>query len=384
MTVAERTPATPLPGLLLTLRTETAAKGDDAAEVTFETQEGLIQPDLTIGADLDSARPLKALENLSSPGVKLHGQGFVLTAEKARFLGLGSIEGLDTYIRPYFSGKDFTERNRKQFVIDLFGLSSEQVLNYFPTVYQHLLEQVKPERDAKGQTKDGAGYAKLWWLFGKPRQDLRPALQAIRRYIATVVTAKHRVFQFLDKDILAEDALIVIASEDAYHLGVLSSRFHVVWALAVGAILGVGATPRYRKSRTFDPFPFPEATAEQQARIRELAEQLDAHRKRQQAAHPTLTLTDLYNVVEKLRAGQPLATPKDQTVNQQGLASVVLSLHQQLDAAVAAAYNWPPALPEAEPAGPPRGPQPRPRPGGKSRPRPLPAPRLPGPRAAAA
>jgi hypothetical protein len=83
-----------------------------------------------------------------------------------------------------------------------------------------------------------------------------------------------------------------------------------------------------------------------------LAEQLDAHRKRQQAQHATLTLTDLYNVVEKLKARAPL-TAKDQTVNQQGLASVVLSLHQQLDAAVADAYGWPEGrtpdgLPESE------------------------------------
>ena len=118
--------------------------------------------------------------------------------------------------------------------------------------------------------------------------------------------------------------------------------------MAAGSRLGVGNDSVYAKSRTFDPFPFPEATAEQQARIRELAEQLDAHRKRQQALHPTLTLTDLYNVVEKLRAGQPLSTPKEHTIHQQGLASVVLSLHQQLDTAVAAAYHWPPDLPEAE------------------------------------
>ncbi|MDO7849938.1 hypothetical protein Q5H92_26500 [Hymenobacter sp. M29] len=103
----------------------------------------------------------------------------------------------------------------------------------------------------------------------------------------------------------------------------------------------------YNKTHCFDPFPFPAATPAQQARIRELAEQLDAHRKRQQAQHPSLTLTDLYNVVEKLRAAQPLSA-KDQTVNQQGLASVVLSLHQQLDAAVADAYAWPAALPDAE------------------------------------
>ncbi|MGI4867573.1 MAG: hypothetical protein ACRYFZ_26875 [Janthinobacterium lividum] len=47
------------------------------------------------------------------------------------------------------------------------------------------------------------------------------------------------------------------------------------------------------KTKGFDPFPFPAATPDQQAHIRELAEALDAHRKRQQAQHLGLTLTDL-------------------------------------------------------------------------------------------
>ena len=36
--------------------------------------------------------------------------------------------------------------------------------------------------------------------------------------------------------------------------------------------------------------------------LERVAERLDAHRKRQQAAHDTLTLTGMYNVLEKLRA----------------------------------------------------------------------------------
>ena len=105
--------------------------------------------------------------------------------------------------------------------------------------------------------------------------------------------------------------------------------------------------PRYLKNRCFDPFPFPDATPQQQGRIRELAEQLDAHRKRQQAAHATLTLTDQYNVVEKLKAGEALSA-KEQIINQQGLASVVLSLHQQIDTAVTDVYGWPHNLPDSE------------------------------------
>ncbi len=54
--------------------------------------------------------------------------------------------------------------------------------------------------------------------------------------IATVVTAKHRVFQFLDAGILADDALIAIAQDDGFTLGVLSSQLHIEWAEPPGAL----------------------------------------------------------------------------------------------------------------------------------------------------
>ena len=74
---------------------------------------------------------------------------------------------------------------------------------------------------------------------------------------------------------------------------------------------------------------------------------MDAHRKRQQAQHPKLTLTDMYNVLEKLRAGEPL-TAKDKTVHEQGLVSVLRQLHDELDAAVCDAYGWPSTLTDEE------------------------------------
>jgi hypothetical protein len=133
--------------------------------------------------------------------------------------------------------------------------------------------------------------------------------------------------------------LICIALDDAYTLGVLSSRVHVVWALATGGRLGVGNDPRYNKSRCFETFPFPEATPEQQTRIAALAEQLDALRKRVLAEHPDLTLTGLYNVLEKERAGAAL-TSKEKDTHQRGLVGVLRSLHDELDAEVLAAYGW--------------------------------------------
>ena len=69
------------------------------------------------------------------------------------------------------------------------------------------------------------------------------------------------------------------------------------------------------------------------------AEQLDAHRKRQQAAHAGLTLTGMYNVLEALREGRAL-TAKERTLHEQGLVGVLKELHDELDAAVLEAYGW--------------------------------------------
>ncbi|WLD10099.1 hypothetical protein [Planctellipticum variicoloris] len=67
----------------------------------------------------------------------------------------------------------------------------------------------------------------------------------------------------------------------------------------------------------------------------------------QQAAHSDLTLTGMYNVLEKLRSGEPL-TAKEKTTHEQGLVSVLKQLHDDLDAAVFEAYGWPVTLTDEE------------------------------------
>jgi hypothetical protein len=52
----------------------------------------------------------------------------------------------------------------------------------------------------------------------------------------------------------------------------------------------------------------------------------------------------MYNVLEKLRSGEPL-TPKERTIHEQGLVSVLRQLHDDLDAAVLEAYGWSDLLP---------------------------------------
>lgn len=124
---------------------------------------------------------------------------------------------------------------------------------------------------------------------------------------------------------------------ESWALGVLSSRIHVSWSLVAGGTLE--DRPRYNKTRCFETFPFPETNDKKKEKIRSLAEQLDAHRKRQQELHLGLTMTGMYNVLEKFRKGEEL-TDKDKIIHEQGLVSVLAQLHDELDTAVFEAYGW--------------------------------------------
>ena len=280
---------------------------------------------------------LTANTNVSGMGVALHGSGFILdpeTAERYRPYGTG-------VIKPYLGGSDLLRARRERYLIDFSFMTKDEARASNPIAFQHVIDFVKPERDVNRRTS----IRELWWRFGWERPLVRRAIDGLPRFIATTETAKHRIFQFVDSSVLPDHMIVVIALDCVFHLGVLSSRVHVTWALAAGGTLE--DRPRYNKTRCFEPFPFPAATDAQQAHIRGLAEQLDAHRKRQQAQHPKLTLTDMYNVLEKLRAGEPL-TAKDKTVHEQGLVSVLRQLHDELDAAVCDAYGWPVTLTDEE------------------------------------
>jgi len=341
MTVAERSKA---PGRLLTVTEET--KGQTEAEgraVRFEIQKGKIFANLRIGADVAGAVPLKANDGLSTRGVMLFGRGFIVTEEQACSLGLGADEKVAQVIKPYRNGRDLLGVSRGVYVIDLVGMTEEQVRRKVPLVYQHVRDTVWPERKQNNRESR----KRNWWIFGEALAPFRPALEPLKRYIVTVETAKHRTFQFLDGQILPDNKLVAIALDEASILAVLSSRQHVAWSLSAGSWLGVGNDPVYAKSKCFDPFPFPDPTEDQKARLRSLGDQLDAHRKAQQAAHPKLTLTGMYNVLEKLRANERIEG-KDREIYDQGLVGILRDLHDQIDAAVADAYGWPATLTDDE------------------------------------
>ena len=161
---------------------------------------------------------------------------------------------------------------------------------------------------------------------------MRHALSGYRRYIATARLAKHRLFVFLPGDVLPDGALVVFARDDDYLLGVLQSRVHEVWALALGTQLE--SRPRYTPTTCFETFPLPHASPDQQATVGAAARELDQSRQnwlnepedKRTKKSERRTLTKLYNE-------RP---------------TWLVNAHAALDAAVFDAYGWSCDMPDSE------------------------------------
>ncbi len=310
-------------------------------QIQFQTLSGLISADLTIGPNVASSKPLESNKSIAFQGVKLGGAGFLLDEETAN-LWKSENPHIESILKTLVAGSDLTKRKPKRICIDTFGLSKDELKSNYPQAYQKLLNEVKPLRDISRRQS----YRELWWIFMEPRTNLRNSFLDISKYIATSEVSKYRFFVFEDvESTIPDGSLAIISQMNNYTFGIVSSLIHITWTLSQGGILG--PTPRYNKTRCFETFPFPTPTDPQKATIRTLAERLDAHRKRQQAQHPKLTMTGMYNVLEKLRAAEPL-DEKEKKIHQNGLVGILKEIHDELDAAVAAAYGWPVDLPEQE------------------------------------
>lgn len=340
MTVAE---AGRGPGRLASVTDE--AKGEAEAEgqpVQLSFEKGKIFANLRIGADVAGAVALKANEGLAIKGMQLNGQGFILTEAEA-LPYLIEYPKIAQFLRPYINGADLKDGHCDRRAFDLYPLKKEEVKTQFPRVFQLLFDTVKPERDENPDP----WRKENWHWFGRTHRTFRDATAGLNRYIGTTRTAKYRLFSFVPDEVISESKVVVIAYDEAAILAVLSSHLHVLWSLVAGGMLGVGNDPTYNHTGAFNPFPFPAPTEAQKTHLRHLGEQLDAHRKAQQKAHPKLTLTAMYNVLEKLRAGDRIEG-KDREIYDQGLIGILRDLHDQIDRAVADAYGWPATLTDDE------------------------------------
>jgi hypothetical protein len=158
-------------------------------------------------------------------------------------------------LKPSWNGLDVTRRLRDGWIIDFGTTLSEADAALYEAPFEYVVKYVKPERIQNPRP----ARAKSWWRHGDPQPAMRAALANLPRYIATIETAKHRTFIWLDGHILPDKKLIVIARFDDTTFGILHSRFHELWAMALGAPYGSHPTARcYTPTTCFGTFPFPQ------------------------------------------------------------------------------------------------------------------------------
>jgi hypothetical protein len=205
--------------------------------------------------DLTKAQPLAENANASYFGLCLAGPFKVSSALAAQWLRMPNPNGRSNseVLKPIFNGKDITGRWSGQWVVDFGARMDEGEAALFEAPFEYVRQHVLPKRAGNRE----AARARNWWRLGRPRPELRQRWEGLSHYIATVETAKHRVFVRMPISQAPEHSLIVIPRADHVTFGVLSSRMHVLWAVSRGGRLGIGNDPRYNSLATFLPYPFP-------------------------------------------------------------------------------------------------------------------------------
>jgi type II restriction/modification system DNA methylase subunit YeeA len=237
-------------------------------------------------------------------------------------------------VRPVVNAKDLAGVPRRMWTIDFATMPMAEAAQYHEP-FEYVKKHVLPIRLKSGQK---SGYRKNWWQYGRPRVKMRIAIAELSRFIVTPRHSKHFAMNWLDPQILANDATITFAREDDYFFGVLHSKIHELWARRQGTQLReVESGFRYTPTTCFETFPFPWPPGK---------EPVDDP------------------IVQAISAAAvDLVTKRDRWLNPEGASEIELKkrtltnlynqrptwldlAHKTLDEAVLDAYNWPHDIPD--------------------------------------
>ena len=310
--------------------------GFDDGSDTERTFDGVsvsdINADLTIGVDLTKAQRLTENAGISFMGDIKVGPFEISRSVADRMLTAANPHGRPNsdVVKRWMNGRDINQKPRDMWIID-FGVDMpEDEAALYEAPFEHVAAEVKPRRDANRNAR----YRNKWWLHGSPVPTMRSALSGLRRYIGTSMVSKHRIFAFIDGDVLPDTTIIVFARDDDYFLGALHSRIHTTWATAMGSQLRESQSGlRYTPTSCFQTFPFPRPTDEQRTAIAAAAKRLNE--LRHNWLHPSAADIpgDEADVEAELRR-------RTLTALYNANPTWLRNAHAALDAAVAAAYGW--------------------------------------------
>ena len=148
---------------------------------------------------------------------------------------------------------DITRRHSDRWIID-FGTLGESEASTYEGPFEFTRLHVKPVRELNRRERRRL----FWWQHGETVPGIKRAAQGLSRAIFTPRVAKYRLFVWAAPSVLPDSRVVIVTRDDDTTFGILHSRFHEQWSLALGGWHGVGNDPQYTPSLGFETFPFPE------------------------------------------------------------------------------------------------------------------------------
>jgi type II restriction/modification system DNA methylase subunit YeeA len=317
----------------------------DDKEVSF------INSSLQANIDVSNAKTLQANLNKCFQGVIPNGKGFVISQQEAeRWI---KEDAKNTRVLKLFSmGNNLTKNpcgKPDRWIIDFDDMSIEEASDFYQP-----FERVKSTIPIERQNNRNKKLQENWWKYEGKRLSMRKAIAPLSYYFTVPRVSKWAVFIPAPINWLPGDLNIVVASEDFYILGILTSNIHRIWIQAQSSTLK-GDT-RYTHKTCFETFPFPQysgmSSSEFDNQFLHKSGRKPSGRKTsgRKPCAPTET------IIEKIR-NKAIELHKYRTEQmekkQWGItqlynkffhepASKLYQLHQQLDDLVMQAYNFKP------------------------------------------
>jgi hypothetical protein len=183
-------------------------------------QVTLINSSLKSSITVTQAVRLKANSNQCFQGVIPLGMGFILDEETVKEWIKKDWQNQEV-LKLFSMGANLAQNplgKPERWIIDFNEMSLEDASNY-QLPFAHIKQNVKPERETN-RAKRARDY---WWQLFATRPAMRQAIANLSYYFTVPRVSKWAIFIPAEINWLPGDLNIIIASEDYYILGILTS-----------------------------------------------------------------------------------------------------------------------------------------------------------------
>ncbi len=275
-----------------------------------------INSSLKSSIDVSQAVRLKANLNKCFQGVIPNGKGFLLSEQQAEEWIKADSKNKEV-LKLFSMGANLAKNPHgkpERWIIDFDDMIIEDASDY-----QLPFEQVKQTIPLERQNNRNEKLKLNWWKYEGKRIEMRKAISTLSFYFTVPRVSKWAIFIPAPLNWLPGDKSVVVASEDYYIFGILSSNIHRQWMHAQKSTLKSDIA--YTHNTCFETFPFPQTVDTKIVQqIRTKTEELHEYRT-QQMETKQWGITTLYNKF----FNEP--------------SSKLYQLHQQLDKLVMSAYK---------------------------------------------